>query len=184
MVIFMKYTPKPKNTVATVIVFGFIITSTALYYIARFDIEYRIIPQLIAFILVIVALYIAIRYKFTTFIHVVSSLDGDIPSIYELSSGDIEKLEFTVFRTQGARKPIAQCRFSLSELISVEILSEDGVNKVAGELEMYRYISTFMPKTSCLAVFKGERGRNIGILFDASDEMTEYLIRAAKVNKI
>ena len=204
----MIFEPKQKNKVPEVTVLALFLCAGIAYAFSAVEaISGRGILQLLAVALFVAMVFIAVRYKFTSFRYVVRKAavqkkslhhddeDGDSESelAYEGFDNSIpvtslppSALELVIERRQGSGKWGTECVLKLSEIYSCSILPEhkDEFERISAEnkkVGKYKYFRNLVAPDQTAILANSPTGK-VMVFIETEKKLSEYLRSVAVFN--
>lgn len=165
----MEYIPVSKSRRTDLMIFASFILAVCAFCIASFMPSYGGLVQILGLVLLTAAVYLAVRYRLTSFRYVLSD-DGD---------GGVL---FTVYRAQGKRS-VAECRMSGVYLESVcRRESKKELSDLRCGVSVYDYTASFMPEDICFLVFESGADKKTGVILETDGAFYDALAALAARN--
>lgn len=205
----MIFEPKQKNKVPEVTVLALFVCAGTAYAFSSFDaIGGRGILQLVAMVLFCAMIFVAVRYKFTSFRYSIRKAaiqkkslhhddeegDGECELAFEGADDSLpvtslppSMLEFVVERRQGNGKWGTECILKLSEIYSCSILPQhkDEFEKISAEnkrLSKYKYFRNLAVPDQTAILANSPTGK-VMVYIETEKKLSEYLRSVALYNK-
>lgn len=164
----MEYTPAPRSRLADYLVIGSFVLAVCAFCIASYMTAYGGFVQIAGLGFLTAAVYLAVRYRLTSFRYVLS----------EESDGVL----FTVYRLQG-RRSVAECRMSGVYLESVgRYTSKKALAEVRQGVSIYDYTVTLSPKDVRFLVFDSGLEKKTGVIIETDGRFYDALVSLAENN--
>ena len=166
----MEYSPRQSDKRADVLVLVLFIAAVILFGVSNaLTGLFHVVPQIGALVCVTAALYLAIRYRLTSFRYVISDDDGDTL--------------LTVYRSQG-RRSVAEARMSGVWLESVERFTDRrSVKEAVRGMAVYDYTLSMKPQSVLVCVFVGDPERKTALILECDGDFAAALGRMAEENR-
>ncbi|MBQ6262749.1 MAG: hypothetical protein IJK58_04460 [Clostridia bacterium] len=145
------------------------------------------VVQFIALLLAVAGIFILVRFRFVTFTYVLDfRSDGADPDAERAYAGEADvsriprdMLDFTVFKTQGQRQPVAECILGIDELEAVkEFPGRRGIarelRREYGAVAYYDYTASPRPESVTVLVFS-EPDKKAAIAVECDEKMRNAL---------
>ena len=157
----MEYTPKGDTKRSDVFIVGLFVLGVAFFAAAKLTGNYVFVLQAMGLLALGAAVYLAVRYRLTGFVYVISEDEGE-----EL---------FTVFRDRGRQK-VAQCRLSFSCLRSVRRFADrEEMKKELSGRDTYYYTQSMAPPSFVLLVFETTAERDLAVVLECDENFERAL---------
>ncbi len=173
----MEYKSKPTGRPVDFYILGLVLTGGVFWSLTYFQKTLTALYQLVAVVLIGVAMYLLIRYRLTLFCFRIEGKNG---VVVDIRTAIPNELDFVAERVQG-RKTVPLARLSLSELKRAERVRYEELREAAADASLYKYYADMSPEEGCLLIF-ADRGRDIAIFTELSHSMMAYMKKIAAEN--
>ena len=205
----MRFEPKQKNKVPEVTVLALFVCAGVAYAFSSFEaMGGRGILQLVAIVLFCAMIFVAVRYKFTSFRYSIRKASIQKKSLHHdedegndeselaleganddlpLTSLSPSVLELVIERRQGNGKWGTECILKLSEIYSCSILPEhkDEFEKISAEnkkVGKYKYFRNLVAPDQTAILANSPTGK-VMVFIETEKKLSEYLRSVAIYNK-
>ncbi len=188
----MKYTPESGKSKVSVAAVLLLVAAAITFMIPNIPSVSAAVPsgvvQFVALLIAVAGIFILVRFRFVTFTYVLDfRSDGTDPDAVRAYAGeaDISRiprdlLDFTVFKKQGQRQPVAECILGADELEAVkEFPGRRGIvremRREYGAVSYFDYTASPRPESVTVLIFS-EPDKKIAVAIECDEKMRDALI--------
>ena len=169
----MKYSPPIQRGRATFFATLFFALALISYIFSLTGLTPPLIFQLVTLITASAAVFITVRYLFTTVTYILK-VNGDYST---LDTAPRDAIDFVVMKAQGRRDAAMECKLSLKYLTKIESFSEFQVSSLRQKYKdpkFYHYTVSVTPAERQILVFEDDYDVNC-IVVELDGGMKRYL---------
>ena len=164
----MEYSPKGNTKRSDVVIIGLFALAVSSFAAANLPVRFSWAFRVLGLFALTGAVYAAVRYRLSQFVYTLG--------------GEVGDEVFMVFLDRGRRK-VAQCRLTLSELVSVRRYADEGAAKEAQKgYEVYSYVQSMSPDSLVICVFKTSGERDLCVVLECDEAFERALAEYAERN--
>ncbi len=178
----MKYSPKPWGREAGVLTVALFAVSLVSYVFSNLGFAAPLPLQLVSLVTLCAAVYILVRFKFTSTTYMVRQRDGVRDDVY---SSPENNLDFCVSRGQGRRVETLECVLDLGCLVDALDFNGDVARSLREKyknIKIYNYTASLMPRRRLGLVFDDEGDVNC-VIIEPDESFDRFLKEISKENK-
>ncbi len=187
----MKYSPESGKSRVSVTAVLLLVAAAVTFMIPNIPAVSAVVPsgvvQFVALLIAVAGIFILVRFRFVTFTYVLDlRSDGTDPDAVRAYSGEADVtrvprdlLDFTVFKKQGQRQPVAECILGIDELEAVKdfpgrrgIVRE--MRREYGAVSYFDYTASPRPESVVVLVFS-EPDKKIAVAIECDEKMKNAL---------
>ncbi len=183
----MVYTPPSQKKQIRPIITVLFVLSAALYIFSLMYPQNAGIVQTVAFAAAVGAIFIMIRYLYTSFTYEIKTNPTHSSELYgdDIRSIPLSMVDLSVSRKQGQRAGATEVLISMDKLKEAEIKTDTTLSRFREKysgLKLYTYLISLFESERIAMVFEDD-GDNICIVIEPSEDFKKFIFDAVERNK-